>query len=104
MKTSKNSQRARLAASAALLLVVALLTGCGKALPTSPMVDSSVARPAVMNSSSHTPCDDGGLTGDAGGGAGGQNAPEVRPLVAAGPGADFVRHGHAWGRYKPKKH
>lgn len=104
MKTSKNSQRARLAASAALLLVVALLTGCGKALPTSPMVDSSVVRPATtMNASSHTPREDGSTAGDNGGG-GSPNQPEVRPLVAAGPGADFIRHGHAWGRYKPKKH
>jgi hypothetical protein len=107
MSTHRTTSRNRSAALAVLLILAALVPGCGKALSTSPAGDPAVMRASGVNASSlNTPLEDSN-TGGGGQGSGGVVA-DVRTPSVGSPGASgiglakgFQRgHGHAWGRHK----
>lgn len=99
MKNPHTNTRKHQAALAALLLIG--LTGCGKALPTSPVVDlpshSASAAPAILSTPLET-----GEGGDSGGGL----APSGPVLDGRTPGTGDSHgngHAYAYGRFKAKK-
>ena len=102
MTTQRTNNRNRAAALAVLLLVAASASGCGKALPTSPSMDSSLVRSSSIHSSSLGPSETTGGGGDAiANPASAPIAPETRPISAGGwVLGNGHGKGHAYGRYK----